>query len=194
MRIVVLLALAAIACSSSEPITPAPEPSSPTLAAPADAIERGRDDFRQIARVLQHPRCRNCHPVGDAPLQGDLGKPHAMNITRRSASAGLPCTTCHRDKNSPLVKGPPGVPNWHMPPAEMPMVFEGLGVTKLCESLLDQTKNGGKTREALREHLAKDPLVLWGWNPGEGRTRPPISHVNFVRHVDGWLAAGAPCP
>src|SRR5882724_5506461 len=27
--------------------------------------------FLQLYRVLTSPRCQNCHPAGDAPLQGD---------------------------------------------------------------------------------------------------------------------------
>lgn len=44
------------------------------------------------------------------------------------------------------------------------------------------------------EHMRTDPLVLWAWNPGNGRTLPPIPHERFVRDLDAWVAAGGPCP
>src|SRR5262249_11324642 len=131
MRSLAVLSLFTLACSNAAPDVAAepvrtresaPTPSAsaepkpaPTPAPPTDPaeLEKARDDFKQIARVLSSPRCRNCHPVGDAPLQGDVGKPHAMNISRTSAESGLPCTTCHRGQNSKLMRGPPGVPNWH---------------------------------------------------------------------------------
>lgn len=156
--------------------------------------EEGARHFAEAAKVLQHPRCRNCHPSGDAPLHGDEGAPHSMNVSRHSTTAGLNCTTCHRGKNVDFEHGPPGVPNWHMPPAETPMVFEGLSVAELCTRFKDPTKNGGRSLAALAEHVGHDPLVLWAWSPGPGRTTPPMSHETFVTHVQKWAAAGGPCP
>ena len=92
---------------------------------PSDA---GKRAFVEVARVLQSPRCKNCHPAGNAPLQGDIARLHAMNISRGTISAGVPCTTCHQTRNSEaigIVGGPPGAPNWGLPPADIPMVFEG---------------------------------------------------------------------
>ena len=151
-------------------------------------------DFLVVARMLQSPRCQNCHPVGDAPLVGDNGRRHAMNVSRRSPPSGLPCATCHRTGNAPVANGPPGVPGWHMPSADLPMVFEGRTPRALCEQLKDPARNGGKSLEALREHFASDPIVLWGWSPGPGRTLPPMPHAELVKHVGDWIAAGAPCP
>jgi len=52
--------------------------------------------FDTVYQVLLHPRCANCHPAGDAPLQFDDGRPHGQNITHRSEANGLPCASCHR--------------------------------------------------------------------------------------------------
>ena len=60
--------------------------------------KKGMDAFADVYKVLQHPRCLNCHPSGDAPLQNDDSKPHAMNITRASVDAGLECAACHQEK------------------------------------------------------------------------------------------------
>ncbi|MEJ7604146.1 MAG: hypothetical protein WKG01_40145, partial [Kofleriaceae bacterium] len=38
--------------------------------------EAGLVAFETVRAVLQHPRCQNCHPAGDAPLQGDEGRLH----------------------------------------------------------------------------------------------------------------------
>ena len=154
--------------------------------------------FVDIARVLQSPRCMNCHPKGDAPLQTDLSIPHAMNISRASEAAGLKCSTCHREQNADAVGAPagapPGAPNWHLPSKEMPLIFEGRSVPALCAQLRDPAQNGHKTLEQLVEHVSHDALVLWGWNPGKGRTLPPLKHADFVARFKAWAAAGGPCP
>ena len=159
--------------------------------------DAGKKAFVDVARVLQSPRCVNCHPAGDAPLQTDHQAPHKMNITRKSVAAGLACSACHQSKNSEAVGvdgGPPGAPGWNLPPADMPMVFQGRTVTQLCEQLEDPARNGHRTLEQLIEHVEKEPLVLWGWAPGGKRTLPPMSHEAFVAAVKTWVAAGGPCP
>src|SRR4029077_15174023 len=78
-------------------------------------------DFAVVAKVLQHPRCQNCHIPGDAPLQFDEGTPHAQNVRRGpkgDGSLGLSCATCHGVRNPPDSYGsrmPPGAPNWKLP-------------------------------------------------------------------------------
>jgi Enoyl-CoA hydratase/isomerase len=52
--------------------------------------------LRDRAIVLQHPRCQNCHPAGDAPLQGEEGRVHSINVLRGPTGfgmAGAECTT-----------------------------------------------------------------------------------------------------
>jgi hypothetical protein len=187
------LALASVACAAAllaaaargRAQAPAPPPP------PTAAAER---DFSVVADVLRSPRCRNCHPAGDAPLQGDRGTPHAMNVTRRSPDVGLPCATCHRAANAPMPGGPPGVEGWRLPPADVPMVFEGRSPRELCLQLKDPAKTGGRSLADVRDHVATDHLVLWGWHPGPGRSTPPVSHEALVAAFDRWLRAGAPCP
>lgn len=156
--------------------------------------------FETVRSVLQHPRCQNCHPAGDVPLQGDEGRPHEQNIQRGLTGLGMTgaeCTSCHRDANAPDSYGPkqpPGVAKgWHMPPPEMKMVFVGLAPGALCEQVKDPARNGGKDATALRVHL-DDPLVTWAWAPGFGRKPPPISHKDFVAAWEHWAAGGMPCP
>lgn len=165
--------------------------------APADKTVAGKQAFATVANVLQSPRCQNCHPVGDRPLQTDRGVPHAMNISRASTAAGVSCSTCHQDRNSEAVGvdgGPPGAPHWDLPPAETPMVFQGKSPTALCEQLKDPARNGKKTLAQLLDHVTHDRLVLWGWSPGGKRTLPPVPHAQFVDAFATWVASGGACP
>jgi hypothetical protein len=169
-----------------------------TADAPAsDVAAAGKRAFGDVARVLQSPRCRNCHPAGNAPLQTDAGKPHAMNISRASVAAGVPCGSCHQEHNSEalhIAGGPPGAPHWGLPPAETPMVFEGKTVTELCEQLKDPARNGHRSLAMLLDHVSHDPLVLWGWEPGGKRTTPPLAHDKFVAAFTAWIGSGGACP
>src|SRR5688572_11586117 len=51
----------------------------------AERGERSRALFLELSRVLFHPRCLNCHPAGDSPLQGGSDAlPHDPPVTRGS--------------------------------------------------------------------------------------------------------------
>jgi len=154
--------------------------------------------FLAVYPVFMHPRCMNCHPREDAPLQGDDLRPHAQNIQRGSDGKGkfaLKCTNCHQLTNLPGENMPPGVPNWHMPPANMKMVFEGKSAGELCRQFKDPKQNGGHSNAAgAVHHLEIDPLVHWGWAPGDGRSTPPLSYADFVRKMQEWVQNGAACP
>ncbi|MDP9042379.1 MAG: hypothetical protein M3N30_10390, partial [Bacteroidota bacterium] len=45
--------------------------------------------FMKVYKVLMSPRCMNCHPAGDAPLQGDDSHIHTMNVQRGKDGTGL---------------------------------------------------------------------------------------------------------
>lgn len=170
------------------------------LAANKVSQKEGLKAFGTIQTVLQHPRCQNCHIPGDAPLQFDDGRPHMQNVKRGQdgkGMAGMNCTTCHNDANLPAgydQHAPPGAPNWHLPPEDMKMVFINLSGGELCRVLKTGETNGGKTLDALLEHVSHDKLVLWGWDPGPGRAPVSVPHDQFVSQFKTWMAAGAPCP
>lgn len=150
-----------------------------------------------VFEVLTHPRCMNCHPVGDVPLQGDDSRPHAQNVQRGPDGTGLfamRCATCHQDHNLPGANLPPGAPNWHLPTPEMPLVFEQRNSGELCRQLRDPKQNGGKTPEQILHHVSEDALVLWGWEPGIGRTPVSIPHAEFVAAMRVWVEGGCDCP
>ncbi len=174
-----------------------PEPSATPPPKPAKDDGAAKAAFLAAFPVFMHPRCMNCHPVADQPLQGDDSRPHAQNVQRGSAGKGkyaLKCSNCHQNENTPGANMPPGVPNWHMPPANMKMVFEGKSAGELCRQLKDPKQNGGHKVAGAIEHLEKDPLVHWGWSPGEGRSTPPLSHAEFLAKMQEWLRNGAACP
>lgn len=152
--------------------------------------------FEAIIPVLRNPRCMNCHSVGDFPRQGDDSHQHTMQIRRGPDGDGVnavKCSTCHQDHNLPGLHMPPGAPDWHLPSPAMPMVWEGLTDNQLCELLKDPGRNGHRTPQQIVEHM-HTPLVLWGWNPGEGRTPVPMPQHEFLEKIDEWSNKGAACP
>jgi hypothetical protein len=153
--------------------------------------------FLKASEVLKHPRCVNCHPRGDRPLQGDDSHPHAMEVMRGPegfGKNGLWCGTCHQDRNLQGAHMPPGGPGWQLPPEDMPMVFEGSTPREICLHLKDPAQNGQRSPDEVLEHVETAPIVLWGWNPGEGRTPVTMSHEEFVKNVKEWVDNGAACP
>ena len=142
--------------------------------------------FMQVYKVLKSPRCMNCHPSGDVPLQGDDSHLHTMLPRRGTEGKGvyaMKCSNCHQPENTLGLHTPPGNPNWHLPPANMKMVFQGRTPAQLAKQLVNPKTNGNKTMQQLIEH-ADDGLVKAGWDPGEGRTLPPMSHEAFKK---AWI-------
>lgn len=152
--------------------------------------------FKQVYKVLMSPRCVNCHPIGDIPLQGDNSVVHSMQPKRGKDGKGLyamKCANCHQESNSPGLHTPPGNPDWHLPPADMKMVFEAKSAHELAKQLVNPELNGHKDLQKLIEH-ADDGLVKAGWNPGKGRTVPPLTHAQFKKAWITWLQTGAYAP
>ena len=165
------------------------------LAQKNDAL--ARESFLAALPVLKHPRCLNCHSTGDYPRQGDDGHIHLQNVRRGidgNGKYGQKCSACHQEQNVAGVNMPPGAPNWHLPPAAMPMIWEGRTPGQICRQLKDPKQNNGKSIAQIVEHVSADKLVLWGWNPGEGRAMPPLSHDEFAGKFRDWARYGAACP
>ena len=190
MRSILFVALASALFVSSFTLAMSPghAPLPPEFSAIA---EENPHPFLPIAGVLKHPRCMNCHVSGESPRQGDLSKIHSPPVKRGpdGRGQGMKCTSCHREKNGPVI---PGAPDWHLAP--LSMAWEGLNESDLCRTLTDQTKNGGRSPEALADHMLNDALVGWAWNPGGKRTPVPVSKEEFGVLLQSWIAAGAPCP
>ena len=163
-------------------------------AKPPRADPKGLAAFARIASVLESPRCTNCHPRGNRPAQGDDRHLHLTNVQRGPTDRGLPAMTsasCHQRHNDDRA-GIPGAPHWRLAPKSMG--WSGLSRAQLCTALLDRSKNGGRRPAALVTHMTTDALVRWAWQPGRGRTPPPLSRDDLHEALLSWVAAGTPCP
>lgn len=152
--------------------------------------------FMEVYKVLMSPRCMNCHPAGDVPLQGNDSHLHTMSPQRGKDGKGvyaMKCSNCHQPTNLEGLNKPPGHPDWHLPPANMKMVFQGRTPGQLAQQLVNPKTNGNKSLKQLIEH-ADDGLVKVGWNMGEGRTVPPLSHEEFKKAWITWIEKGAYAP
>jgi hypothetical protein len=150
--------------------------------------------FSEAGKVLTHPRCVNCHPASDRPLQGDEQRPHQPLAVRGDGGLGAPamrCFTCHSEANYDPAQVP-GHPQWHLAPAEM--AWEKKSLSEICEQIKDPERNGGMDMAGLVHHMAEDSLVGWAWNPGSGREPAPGSQKVFGELVKAWADAGAACP
>ena len=193
---VIASAAAAILIASAMWARPAQPNADPSAEAKPDA-DASRAAFLQVYRVLTSPRCQNCHPAGDAPLQGDDSHIHIQDVKRGPGGHGvygMQCDTCHQATNLSGEHMPPGNPKWSLPPPQMKMVFEGRTASDLCKQIKDPKQNGGRSLDALLHHVAEDDLVRWGWNPGEGRALPPLTREETVAQLKIWIAGGAACP
>jgi hypothetical protein len=150
--------------------------------------------FTEMGKVLTSPRCMNCHPATERPRQGDLRRLHEPVVVRGKdghGAAGLHCATCHGKQNYDPA-GVPGDGHWALAPASM--AWEGKTVGQICEQLKDQNRNGSRDLAALVKHVTTDTLVLWGWNPGKGRTPAPGTPAEFGALMQAWADSGAVCP
>ncbi len=160
----------------------------------ADDGQRSAALFVEAGKVLQHPRCVNCHPLGDRPLQAEDGRPHQPWVRRGPDGhgvAGLRCTACHQAANYDAV-GMPGHPNWHLAPASM--AWQGRSLAEICSQIKDPARNGGHSVAEIVEHMARDPLVGWAWSPGVGREPAPGTQLEFGALIKAWADTGAVCP
>ena len=126
-----LIGVPLLACSHAAPPATVAAPPAPSAGDPVAA-------FETVRAVLQSPRCVNCHPAGDVPLQGEDSHPHQPPILRGKEGrgvAGLSCAACHGKQNLPASYGahtPPGVSTgWRLPPADHKLVFWRLDLRNL---------------------------------------------------------------
>ena len=100
--------------------------------------------FATIMTVLKSPRCINCHPTTDVPLQGDVQRLHPFGVTRGMNNEGglvQKCNTCHRAENNDFANVP-GAPKWHLAPKSMGWI--GLSDLQIAKSLMDKKLNGNR--------------------------------------------------
>jgi mono/diheme cytochrome c family protein len=160
----------------------------------ADKSERSRAIFVEAGKVIQSPRCLNCHPGGDRPTQGNDMHLHVPMVVRGPADKGataLRCATCHQAANFEPA-GMPGHPLWHVAP--LSMAWQGKSLKQICEQIKDRTRNGNKTLPQIHEHMAADTLVGWAWSPGSDRVPAPGTQAEFGKLIEAWMRNGAACP
>lgn len=149
--------------------------------------------FEEAGRVIQHPRCMNCHPRTDRPTQTDGMRAHAPWVTRGVDGGGastLRCSTCHQAENF-TASGVPGNIKWKLAPIEM--AWQGKTLGDICRQLLDPARSH-MTPEGLLHHMTEDELVGWAWHPGADRRPVPGTQAEFGALIKAWLETGAACP
>jgi hypothetical protein len=165
-----------------------------SFASIADQRARSIALFEEAGKVLQSPRCVNCHPAGDRPRQTDGRRLHIPLVVRGIdgfGALGMRCNTCHHDNNFDQA-GIPGNDHWHLAPASM--TWEGRSLGQICEQLKDPVRNGNRDIAAILEHVVTDTLVIWSWSPGHVRTPAPGTNAQFGELLRAWADTGAQCP
>lgn len=170
-----------------------------TFASIADTNLRSVALFAEAGKVIQHPRCMNCHPATRRPTQAENLHPHVPPMFAGAAGTGapgLPCSTCHRQENTATLSAGittvPGAPHWGLAPASM--AWQGRTLGQICEQIKDPARNGGRSLAQIKSHMAEDHLVGWAWHPGDGRDPAPGTQAQFGGLIDAWIATGAICP
>jgi hypothetical protein len=190
--------IAPFAAGAQAPPAPRP-PSGSVLRAPgdfariSDPAARAAAIFTEAGKVLQHPRCLNCHPDGDRPSQG-IGYPHQPPVQRGDDGLGVSamrCTTCHQTANFEPARVP-GNAKWRLAPASM--AWQRRSLAEICALVKDPARNGGHSLAEIVEHTAHDPLVGWAWSPGGYREPAPGTQADFGALIRAWADAGAACP
>ena len=179
----------ALAQTSAPALKPAGD-----FAAIADPAERSKALFAEMGKVIESPRCQNCHPAGQRPTQGDDMHLHLPLVVRGADDHGaiaMRCATCHQGANFQPA-GVPGAPKWHVAPIEM--AWQGKSLGQICEQIKDPARNGKRTLKQIHDHMAFDELVGWGWHPGGTRTPAPGTQKQFGELVADWIRTGAACP
>jgi hypothetical protein len=163
-----------------------------------DAKGRSRAIFGEIGKLLTNPRCMNCHPASEHPLQGADQHEHIPPVWRgEDGHYATNCSGCHTERNVTLHEAAsyqsiPGNPRWGVAPSSM--AWEGKSLGEICRQLKDVSRNGGRDLAMLQEHVAKDDLVAWGWSPGAGREPAPGSQEAAGKLFQAWIDSGAECP
>jgi hypothetical protein len=160
----------------------------------SDTAARSAALFTEAGKVLTSPRCVNCHPAGDRPLQGETDRLHQPPVARGPdgfGTASMRCASCHGNANYD-VAGVPGHPHWHLAPREM--AWQGKTIGEICTQIKDPARNGGRSLQQILTHMSNDTLVGWAWAPGFGRKPAPGTQQELGALIKAWMNTGAVCP
>jgi hypothetical protein len=187
-----LVLTSATAVNSAGPYATLASPES--FAGISDTAARSAALFTEAGKVLTSPRCVNCHPAGDRPLQGEAGRLHQPPVERGAdgfGNAAMRCAICHQAANFDPA-GVPGNPHWHLAPRDMG--WQGKTVGEICTQIKDPARNGGRSLQQILVHLGQDSLVGWAWAPGFGRQPALGTQKQLAALIEAWLDTGAVCP
>ena len=177
-----------------------------------DKLNRGRRGMRSVTISVVAVSCVSLLVFGSnkasAQNPSELRSPSGFSgiqdpppVTRGDNGGGVAgntCGACHMERNFTLMEKAsyqsiPGHPRWGLAPIEM--AWEGKSVGEICAQLKDDPgRNGGRNLTLLHEHVAKDDLVAWGWNPGLGRDPAPGTQERLGELIKAWIDTGAQCP
>jgi hypothetical protein len=201
---VAALVLSLPSAQSDTPATPSKTLKSETLKSPADFAsisnrrERSLAIYGEIGKLVTNPRCMNCHPAGENPMQGNDQHEHVPPVWRgENGHLATNCAGCHTEHNVTLhdtasYKSIPGHPRWGLAP--LSMAWEGKSLGEICRQIKDTDRNGGRDLALLQEHVATDDLVGWAWHPGDGRDPAPGTQELAGQLMQAWIDSGAECP
>lgn len=165
----------------------------------ANRTDRSVALYKEAARVIENPRCMNCHPANRTPTQGDDLHPHVPTMRaddKGHGIAGLDCNACHQSQNTAThvkpIESIPGHAHWMLAPPSMS--WQGKTTGQICEQIKDPARNGGRSLAMILEHMSRDSLVGWAWAPGAGRQPAPGTQQEFGQLLAAWIETGAACP
>lgn len=191
---VVVIASRALATGDTPPAAPQELRNVAAFAALSDRRARSIALFNEAGKVIESPRCMNCHPVSSRPTQTDAMTPHQPLVSGGvdgHGTAAMKCSNCHQADNY-AVSGVPGSPKWHLAPLEMG--WQGRTLGQICLQIKDPARNGGKDIAGIVKHMTDDRLVAWAWAPGGDRKPAPGTQEQFGRLIAAWAETGAHCP
>ena len=143
------------------PAPPAQDGDTAIFTATAYSVSRGGGYFRFCALMPGPYGLREiaCSPLSQSSTWTG-GEPHDQ----------LPPVSRAGERHGSNT--PPGAPNWHMPPADIPGIFAGRTVAQICSQIKDPARNGGLAVEGIVQHVGGDSLIKWAFFPGPGRMWP----------------------
>ena len=142
--------------------------------------------FEEAGKVMQHPRCVNCHPRGDRPTaeRRDAAARAAGGARRgrpRRAGAALHApaiaTRISIRRACPAIRN--GTSRRRRWPGRASRSARSASRSRIRRA------TAARTSPRIVKHSTERQLVGWGWNPGAGRTPAPGTQAEFGALMQG---------
>ncbi len=183
------LGLAAVAPIASAQLKP---PS--YFATISDRAARSAALFTEAGKVIESPRCLNCHPVTRRPTQGD--DLHAHVPPMREGAPGMPCSSCHGGSTvatlASSIESIPGHPHWSLAPVSM--AWQGKSLPEICEQIKDRARNGGRSLVQIHEHMPQIRSWAGLGTQATGEPQPRALRRSLAPLCKPRISTGAHCP